>query len=268
MELSSDIHIYPDIYVVLSRWCNARHELTISFRQCRSVDRKAVMDRLAGENIYIGRYAINFVRCPGHPCILWANVMINCRSYFPLRDPAALEAAGITHILSLLSPVERRLIPDSIPGTFTHLLILCRDTPGANLLQYLPQTTRFIDSAVRSGGTVLVHCGLGVSRSATALLAYILYRDRISRPQRPQVAVGALGVTDGLTVSAVLGILRARRPVCDPIPDFLQQLEVYRTMGCPIDEQKMDADPVYQEWLDSRLLLVTEQHHSPGGSVG
>jgi dual specificity phosphatase 12 len=69
----------------------------------------------------------------------------------------------------------------------------------------------------------------------------MLYRDQKSRPQQPQ--------TDGLAVSAVLGILRARRPVCDPNPGFLQQLEVYRTMGCPIDEQKMDVDPLYQEWV-------------------
>lgn len=39
------------------------------------------------------------------------------------------------------------------------------DVPSANLLAHLPTTNKFICEAVSSGGTVLVVCAQGVSRS-------------------------------------------------------------------------------------------------------
>lgn len=45
-----------------------------------------------------------------------------------------------------------------------------RDHTGADILTYLPGATTFIDFHLRQGTSVLVHCEMGVSRSATVVL--------------------------------------------------------------------------------------------------
>lgn len=45
------------------------------------------------------------------------------------------------------------------------------DDGEANLLQHLPAAVAFIAGAAAGGGTVLVHCAQGVSRSSAVSLA-------------------------------------------------------------------------------------------------
>lgn len=46
------------------------------------------------------------------------------------------------------------------------------DSEYADLLIRLPSACEFIDSALAQGGRVLVHCVMGISRSATVVAAY------------------------------------------------------------------------------------------------
>jgi len=41
-----------------------------------------------------------------------------------------------------------------------------------DILVHLPQSCQFIQTALDEGGKVLVHCVMGVSRSATVVCAY------------------------------------------------------------------------------------------------
>ena len=45
------------------------------------------------------------------------------------------------------------------------------DLASSNLKNIFPETTAFIRSVLASGGKVLVHCMMGVSRSTSALIA-------------------------------------------------------------------------------------------------
>ena len=45
------------------------------------------------------------------------------------------------------------------------------------------EVIEFLDSALASGGKVLVNCHLGVSRSAACVLAYLLTRHHMSLPE-------------------------------------------------------------------------------------
>lgn len=50
------------------------------------------------------------------------------------------------------------------------------DTPAEDILCVLYDCLDYIDAALQSGGRILVHCSQGVSRSATIVIAYIMWR--------------------------------------------------------------------------------------------
>lgn len=74
---------------------------------------------------------------------------------------------GITHILSVC--------PDRVTVEINpqnHLRISVHDSEYEDLLIHLPEACQFIQRAVNERGRVLIHCVMGVSRSATALSAF------------------------------------------------------------------------------------------------
>jgi hypothetical protein len=66
---------------------------------------------------------------------------------------------GITHILSVC--------PESTSTGPNRLVISVDDSEYADLLIHLPDACRFIEDALTHGGRILIHCVMGVSRSAT-----------------------------------------------------------------------------------------------------
>merc|ERR1712066_56860 len=53
------------------------------------------------------------------------------------------------------------------------------DLPESNISRYFPTTTSFIDSAVSSGGLVVVNCVMGWSRSASVVAAYLIMKHKM-----------------------------------------------------------------------------------------
>ncbi|KAF9780038.1 protein-tyrosine phosphatase-like protein [Thelephora terrestris] len=111
-------------------------------------------------------------------------------------------ALGITHVLSVCPeyPAE--------PEDVHHLCIPVQDSEFENLLVQLPAACSFIQNAIDGGGKVLVHCVMGVSRSATVICAYLM-------------------MTRQLSVEKALGYLRDRRPQVHPNYGFLKQLHAF-----------------------------------------
>ncbi|KAF4551847.1 Tyrosine-protein phosphatase yvh1-like protein [Elsinoe fawcettii] len=150
---------------------------------------------------------------------------------FTLRRKAALQECNITHVLSVL----RLPLDDNLFDGYRHHVVEVDDVDDENLLQYLPQCINFIQNGLDSGGGVLVHCAMGKSRSATAVVAYLMKRFDLSTED-------------------ALAKLRESRPFVEPNDGFMQQLRLFRSMGMP---EVLDEVPAYQRWLYQREVELS-----------
>lgn len=54
------------------------------------------------------------------------------------------------------------------------------DLPEQDIIRIFPAAFKFIDDAIAGSGSVLVHCQAGVSRSATVVIGYCMWKDELS----------------------------------------------------------------------------------------
>lgn len=128
-----------------------------------------------------------------------------------------------------------------------HLHIGCKDSSTQDLLKNLDTICDFIDWIMRQqskddNGKILVHCSHGISRSAAAVIAYLMRKDRKD-------------------LAIVLDQVRAKRPMVKPSASFMVQLEIWEQLEYRIweDEAKTTPKKAYADWLDQRLILCKEK---------
>ena len=92
-----------------------------------------------------------------------------------------LKKYGITHVLNTAEGKDEGLVDLSsnyFEGSgITYLGFPLWDTPSCNLLPYFGCASEFIDNAILSGGKCLVNCQMGVSRSASCAIAYLMIKE-------------------------------------------------------------------------------------------
>ncbi|XP_017712601.1 PREDICTED: protein phosphatase Slingshot homolog 3 isoform X1 [Rhinopithecus bieti] len=110
----------------------------------------------------------------------------------------------VTHILNMA-----REIDNFYPERFTYHNVRLWDEESAQLLPHWKETHRFIEAARAQGTRVLVHCKMGVSRSAATVLAYAMKQYECSLEQ-------------------ALHHVQELRPIARPNPGFLRQLQIYQ----------------------------------------
>ena len=123
-----------------------------------------------------------------------------------------LQSLGVTHVLNCAygtkafgnARVETGFFDDV--GIQLHQ-ILADDRPNFKISTIFEETNTFISQAIASGGRIFVYCMEGFSRSATVVIAYLMYEKRMS-------------------VRNAVEAVRRRREVC-PNEGFLQQLIDY-----------------------------------------
>ncbi|KAH7887238.1 protein-tyrosine phosphatase-like protein [Phlebopus sp. FC_14] len=108
---------------------------------------------------------------------------------------------GITHVLTVCTE-------HTFPPAPNSLIIPVQDSEYEDLLIHLPDACNFIQSALDQRGRVLVHCVMGISRSATVVSAYLMMLQRLSP-------------------SAALQFIRKRRPQVHPNYGFMKQLHAF-----------------------------------------
>nr|XP_056708223.1 protein phosphatase Slingshot homolog 3 [Euleptes europaea] len=115
-----------------------------------------------------------------------------------------LQRNNISHILNVT-----REIDNFFPEHFTYMNVRLYDEETAQLLPHWKETYSFISAARVQGLRVLVHCKMGVSRSASTVIAYTMKEY-------------------GWSLERALCHVRERRPIVHPNPGFMRQLELYQ----------------------------------------
>ena len=93
-----------------------------------------------------------------------------------------LRNKGITHILSVgYIPTEKNYKNLQLPSSPQILTIQVTDTIDANLFPHFSTTYQFIEDALSDPNNIIyVHCHMGVSRSATIIIAYLMKKHCMS----------------------------------------------------------------------------------------
>ncbi|XP_047494727.1 dual specificity protein phosphatase 3-like [Penaeus chinensis] len=94
-----------------------------------------------------------------------------------------LKQVGITHVVNTAQGNKFATV-DTDEAYYTdvgikYLGMKLLDVPTANIAQYFEAGADFIDEALSSGGRVLVHCFMGISRSATIACAFLMLKRRL-----------------------------------------------------------------------------------------
>ncbi|CAG2172228.1 unnamed protein product, partial [Oppiella nova] len=124
-----------------------------------------------------------------------------------------LRRANITTILSVISDKIPR--EDRISG-ITYYWVQADDAEDEDLLTWFPEMYDIIDRCVVSGTGILVHCAAGISRSSTTVCSYLMKKRQNTYEQ-------------------IVQFVRSRRPIIDPNPGFVAQLELWQEMGYRLD---------------------------------
>ncbi|XP_028662509.1 protein phosphatase Slingshot homolog 2-like isoform X2 [Erpetoichthys calabaricus] len=143
-----------------------------------------------------------------------------------------LQNRGVRYILNVT-----REIDNFFPGLFEYHNIRVYDEEATDLLAYWNDAYKFISKAKKTGSKCLVHCKMGVSRSASTVIAYAMKEY-------------------GWNLEHAYSYVKERRTVTKPNPSFMRQLEEYQGI---LLASKQRHNKLWRSHSDSDL----SDHHDP-----
>jgi protein-tyrosine phosphatase len=120
--------------------------------------------------------------------------------YIGAYNISFLKSNKITHIL-----VCARELPCRFPGSFEYLHLDLDDTAKSDLSKHIIPSLDFIKTGLGDGGRILVHCSMGVSRSSSIIISYLIQYK-------------------GFTYKNALNLLKNKHPEAQPSSAFEKQL--------------------------------------------
>lgn len=147
-----------------------------------------------------------------------------------------LQNSGVRYILNVT-----REIDNFFPGMFEYHNIRVYDEEATNLLEYWNETYKFITKAKKAGAKCLVHCKMGVSRSASTVIAYAMKEY-------------------GWDLDTAFDYVKEKRAVTKPNPSFMKQLEEYQGI---LLASKQRHNKLWRSHSDSDLSDRSESSCKP-----
>ena len=181
---------------------------------------------------YAKNYKINNLMFFDGDCILENKLYLgNIESSFS-KDK--LKSLGITHILM----VSHFVIP-MFPDDFIYENIKINDNKNENILQHLVRGVKFIDKSK----ICYTHCQLGKSRSASFVIAYVMYKNKMH-------------------FSKAFDFVRSKRSVAFPNEGFQWQLEDFDIILYNFDYDLDKCDEFIKYYFENKeSLLVSEKEY-------
>ncbi|XP_072496437.1 dual specificity phosphatase 28 [Notamacropus eugenii] len=124
----------------------------------------------------------------------------------PARVAADAELLARERVTFCVNVTRQQPCPRA-PGVRT-LRVPIFDDPAEDLLTHLEPCCAALEAATRAGGTCLVYCKNGRSRSAAVCTAYLMRHG-------------------GLSLEQAFQVVKKARPVAEPNPGFWAQLQKY-----------------------------------------
>ena len=119
-------------------------------------------------------------------------------------DIKELRRNNIGYVLNCAIECKNKVLPKSI----VELHLDVRDEPEFDIIKYFEKSNAFINKVRTDGGNILVHCKMGLSRSPSFIIAFLVKYY-------------------GFTVDSAINYLKRKRPYVNINHGFIEQLHQY-----------------------------------------
>jgi predicted protein tyrosine phosphatase len=111
----------------------------------------------------------------------------------------------VDSVISVMNYLSKRAFPTQ------HMVIPIEDSKNHNLTPYFMQVIEWIEKARQDQKVVLIHCEMGMSRSASFVLAWLMYEKHLDHQQ--------------VDLATELTWLKSQRTMVSPNDHFLSELK-------------------------------------------
>jgi len=143
-----------------------------------------------------------FLQCPDGPQRILNNKPLYLGS---VRDSADMEKLQKLQIKNILVIAPESQCPSFFLNDINYMRIILDDDINAPISEIFVWAWQFIEDALRKKQAVLIHCQMGISRSATIVISYLM-------------------ISAGMKLDTAIAHIRRLRPVINPNRGFLKQL--------------------------------------------
>ena len=171
---------------------------------------------------------------------LYANAYLNkdklCLSYDVInewivlgnedcaRDKGFLDMNKFTHVLICAEGCEM-----FYESEYKYKVIYLDDSPDQHILQYFKEAFDFINEAIITKGKVYIHCVMGISRSASIVIGYLMYMNKLS-------------------YNEAYMYVKSKRKQINPNSGFVRQLQQFETLLIKVAYTNKVFDIIEQEY--------------------
>ncbi|XP_020863636.1 protein phosphatase Slingshot homolog 1 isoform X1 [Phascolarctos cinereus] len=148
-----------------------------------------------------------------------------------------LQGSGVDYILNVT-----REIDNFFPGLFAYHNIRVYDEETTDLLAHWNEAYHFINKAKKNHSKCLVHCKMGVSRSASTVIAYAMKEF-------------------GWPLEKAFNYVKQKRSIARPNAGFMRQLSEYEGI---LDASKQRHNKLWKQQTESSLPQGADDSPGPG----